>query len=68
MSEQMWYKPEDKEPSNGQVVDWLDSTGYQITGGKFNNGLWLLPCGVYIYYMPTFWRPNNDYQLAEATP
>ena len=53
-----WIAPHERLPERGQLVDWLTSTGNQVTGGRYD-GLWFLPGGVYAYYTPTFWRPHN---------
>lgn len=59
-----WISPREQMPERGQRVDWVDSSGNETIGGKFA-GVWLLPDTpgqptMYIYYLPTFWRPARE--------
>ena len=60
-----WTRTDFKQPSEGQLVDWIAPDGRQIDGGKKGRGqLWFLPpdYDMYVYYTPPFWRPakGND--------
>lgn len=46
-------------PERGQRVDWLQGDGEIVQGGT-HQGVWLLPDGMYVYYTPQFWRPNEE--------
>lgn len=57
------FKPVSQDlPENNQVVDWVTSTGDEVSGGKFYEGLWFLPPDhrIYCYYKPISWRPAEE--------
>ena len=49
-----WFCPQDVMPERDCLIEWQDSTGC-VTQGEFM-GVWMMDNGMYIYYVPTFWR------------
>lgn len=49
-----WNRPEDAMPERDRTIEWQDSSGH-VTQGKFM-GVWMMDCGMYIYYTPILWR------------
>lgn len=57
---QDWYRPQDKLPPNGVVVNVMLSHG-EVTQLKRQGRLWFVPDGsTYVYYEPTFWQPTEN--------
>ena len=56
MRSKNWLLPSKVLPERGQKVDWIDHGGEEVLGGTYD-GVWFLPDGMYIYYVPMFWRP-----------
>jgi len=57
-----WYKPSEKLPPNGVVVNTMNSHG-QVTQLKRSDRLWFVPDGsMYVYYEPTFWQERTPPQ------
>lgn len=51
-----WNKTTALLPEKDKSIEWMDSNGH-ITRGKYLGGVvWLMNNGMYIYYVPTFWR------------
>ena len=60
MSEQEWFRPQDKLPPENVVVDALNSHG-QMTQLKWRRNLWwFADDSMYIYYVLTFWRLTSE--------
>lgn len=54
-----WIATKTQMPAPNQAVDWISPSGQQVNGGRYVGGvIWYPPDGdMYIYYLPTFWRP-----------
>lgn len=52
-----WYRPDRYLPADGEEVETMDSGGHVQTL-VFESNLWWFPDrSMYVYYVPTFWRP-----------
>lgn len=55
--ERDWISPKNGLPPMGEVVWAMDSTGH-IQQLLFDRNLWWFPDrSMYVYYVPTFWKP-----------
>lgn len=58
--EERWYSTADALPLHDVLIDWMQSDGRIVTGGKKIGNLWFLPDGVYVYYVPKMWRYHRS--------
>lgn len=53
---QNWNQTSKIKPQNNSKVYWMDSGG-NVTKGTFSSNMWFIESnGMYIYYVPTFWK------------
>lgn len=53
-----WIPTTVRLPVAGQRVQWMAPSGQVISGEKGPGALWLED-GVYVYYTPLFWKPDD---------
>lgn len=56
VSEEEWVSPRHVLPVRGQRIEWLTRSGRLVQGSY--EGVFLMDCGVYVYYEPALWRPR----------
>lgn len=71
MSEQLWVRVSvpDGLPEKGRAIEWLAPSGGDPVRGKWIGGaVWMMDCGMYVYYTPAMWRYIPQAREAAAVP
>jgi hypothetical protein len=51
-----WTPTSKQRPEIGRRIKWMDSDGQTFCGKFLGGAIWMLDTGMYVYYIPKFWR------------